>query len=77
MPIYEFTCEKCEHDFEELVFGEQKPACPNCGSIDTHKHMSRCARVKSGSGACEGTATGGNGGGCSGCSGGNCSSCGM
>ena len=31
MPIYEYTCTKCGKDFEELVFGDDLPACPHCG----------------------------------------------
>jgi putative FmdB family regulatory protein len=32
MPIYEYTCEKCRHDFESLVRGDERPDCPECGS---------------------------------------------
>ena len=24
MPLYQYVCEKCEHDFEELVFGPKR-----------------------------------------------------
>ncbi|MBT8357940.1 MAG: zinc ribbon domain-containing protein, partial [Deltaproteobacteria bacterium] len=27
MPIYEYHCENCSHDFEYLVFGSEKPGC--------------------------------------------------
>ena len=30
MPIFEFTCKSCEHEFEALVFGKDKAACPKC-----------------------------------------------
>jgi len=31
MPIYEYHCGSCEHDFEELVgLKESSPACPLC-----------------------------------------------
>ena len=35
MPIYEYTCTKCGKDFEELVFGDDLPACPHCGAAET------------------------------------------
>ena len=39
MPIYEYTCTKCGKDFEELVFGDDLPACPHCGAAETRKLM--------------------------------------
>ena len=77
MPIYEYGCEKCGRDFEELVFGEETPPCPHCGSTETHKLMSRCARCRGDGGMDFGDmAAPFSGGGCAGCSGGNCASCG-
>ena len=32
MPIYEYACKECEHEFEALVYGSQKAACPKCSS---------------------------------------------
>lgn len=32
MPIFEYLCKACEHEFEALVFGDQKASCPNCKS---------------------------------------------
>ena len=35
MPIYEYTCQKCNNKFEQLVrskSGESKFPCPKCGS---------------------------------------------
>ncbi len=32
MPIYEYKCQKCGYEFEELVFEEREIKCPNCGS---------------------------------------------
>ncbi len=31
MPIYEYTCKQCGHQFEELVRADEQPACPACG----------------------------------------------
>ena len=32
MPIYEYTCKDCSHEFEALVYGNQKAECPKCRS---------------------------------------------
>lgn len=74
MPLYEFICDKCGHEFEELAFGESAMQCPNCGAQDTHKLMSTCARRPRQDGS-SGYAPS-SGGGCGSCSGGNCASCG-
>lgn len=77
MPIYEYQCDKCHHEFEELVFGDQTPPCPQCGASQTHKLMSRpCCHVSGdGADAYSPAAASGGGGGCAGCSGGNCATC--
>lgn len=42
MPIYEYKCNVCEHEFEELVFsaGAEAPVCPECKSPDTERILS-------------------------------------
>lgn len=79
MPIYEYRCNACGRDFEELVFGDENPPCPHCGAAATHKLMS-CCRHRGGSSS-DGFDAGpapsaGGGGGCAGCAGGHCSTCG-
>jgi len=32
MPIFEYVCKQCEHEFEALVYGTEKPECPKCHS---------------------------------------------
>ena len=32
MPIFEYVCKECEHEFEALLFGDEKAACPKCHS---------------------------------------------
>jgi putative FmdB family regulatory protein len=32
MPIFEYVCKECEHQFEALVFGSDKAECPKCRS---------------------------------------------
>lgn len=43
MPLYEFKCESCEVQFEELVSFERSETgvdCTSCGSQKTHKVLS-------------------------------------
>jgi putative FmdB family regulatory protein len=72
MPIYEYTCEECGNEFELLVFRNDEPECPQCGSKKPVKKMSSFGfsvnhQFKS--------ASTGSGGGCAGCTSSNCSSC--
>ncbi|MBQ7608559.1 MAG: zinc ribbon domain-containing protein [Desulfovibrionaceae bacterium] len=78
MPIYEYGCRKCGHEFEELVFSDAAPNCPECGSNDVEKRMSCCCHARGGGAGYGGgyEAAPSGGGGCSGCSGGHCASCG-
>ncbi|MCK6457911.1 MAG: zinc ribbon domain-containing protein [Phycisphaerae bacterium] len=41
MPVFEYRCRKCGHDFEELVrrAGESVP-CPECGAKDVERRLS-------------------------------------
>ena len=32
MPIYEYACDSCGHEFELLVRNAETPACPECAS---------------------------------------------
>jgi putative FmdB family regulatory protein len=70
MPIFEYICEKCGNEFEELVFDRQAPVnCPGCGSKKPRKKFSVFAH-KSDSGF-----TSSSGSSCSGCTTSNCSGC--
>ncbi|HVT87822.1 MAG TPA: zinc ribbon domain-containing protein [Tepidisphaeraceae bacterium] len=43
MPIYEYTCEKCNEHFEKLVRSIQNAetvSCPKCGSTKTVRSLS-------------------------------------
>ena len=44
MPIFEYVCKQCQHEFEALVFGQQKAECPKCKSkkLDRSFRSSRC-----------------------------------
>lgn len=73
MPLFEFRCNKCGREFEDLVSANANARCPECGCEDTQKLMSTC--VRHGRDDSYGYAAR-SGGGCGGCSGGNCASCG-
>ena len=30
MPLYEFQCKGCGHEFEDLMLGSSRPVCPCC-----------------------------------------------
>ena len=71
MPMFEYRCTRCGHEFEELVFGDETPVCPACRAEATEKLISKPCRH------CEGGSLGdfgapsapSSGGGCAGCSG--------
>jgi putative FmdB family regulatory protein len=44
MPLYEYECQKCDHVFEELVFGDDPARCPKCQSAKLEKLLSVPAR---------------------------------
>lgn len=77
MPIYEFRCEPCVKDFEELVrSGTEAIPCPDCGSEGgVHRLASACA-ISTGGHTSTAPSSSGHGGGCGSCSGGSCGSCG-
>jgi putative FmdB family regulatory protein len=77
MPIYEYACPSCGSTFEELVFGDATPPCPECGSARADRLMSRACFHSGGDHADDVPYTHSGGScGCGGCSGGNCASCG-
>ncbi len=76
MPKYSYTCHDCAHRFEvRLSYAEVDtvhPACPDCGSANCERGLSRVNLLID-------VAGGGHnhhGSGCGGCSGGYCSTCG-
>ncbi len=74
MPIYEYVCNSCGEEFEQLVFSSDKVIkCRKCGSEDTVKKMSMFAMKSSGN--FRGTGKKASSG-CKGCTSTNCSSCG-
>ena len=50
MPIYEYVCKECQHQFEALVYGKEKAECPKCQSRKLEPQLSVFAvSAKSGS----------------------------
>jgi putative FmdB family regulatory protein len=49
MPIFEYICHDCSHQFEELTFQQAKvsPQCPACGSNKTEKKLSLFSSISS------------------------------
>lgn len=43
MPLYEYACRECGREFEVLVRGDEKPACPHCESRKLDKLLSVAA----------------------------------
>ena len=75
MPIYEYHCDNCNHDFEYLVFGKEQPECPSCRGKNVNKLISACGFLsKSSDGATTRRAAADSS--CSGCASTSCSSCG-
>lgn len=55
MPIFEYICQECQHEFEALVFGKDKAACPKCRSKKLEPQLSVFAvSAKSGGAAAMG-----------------------
>ena len=40
MPIHEYSCKGCGHQFEALVRKSDVPRCPSCGTEDLQKLLS-------------------------------------
>ena len=45
MPIYRYTCENCDHEFEKILPISKREhsslCCPECGCVDIHRIISR------------------------------------
>ena len=54
MPIFEYRCRKCGHEFERIIFGTpDKIDCPHCESREIQKLLSSFAVSSSGRKAAE------------------------
>lgn len=43
MPIYEYTCLKCRHPFEQLIRTGDVPQCPKCEGLELERMLSLCS----------------------------------
>jgi putative FmdB family regulatory protein len=43
MPIYEYVCSGCGHAFEALIYGSERPRCPECSGEELEKQFSTFA----------------------------------
>ncbi|MCR4666875.1 MAG: zinc ribbon domain-containing protein [Desulfovibrio sp.] len=50
MPLYDFCCENCGKEFEDIVKNESSinPSCPSCGSNKTTRKVSAPSPLKTG-----------------------------
>ena len=47
MPLYEYSCDKCEHTFETLVFNDVETVeCPQCRSQKVQRQLSVPAKPR-------------------------------
>ena len=51
MPIFEYICQECHHEFEALVFGKDKAECPMCHSKKLEPQLSVFAVSAKGGGS--------------------------
>ncbi len=73
MPIFEYRCDGCGGEFEELVrSSDETVPCPDCGSEEVSRKLSVFAFKSTGSDRPSASSAHSS---CSGCSSGNCSSC--
>jgi putative FmdB family regulatory protein len=40
MPIFEYICKQCHHQFEALVYGKEKAECPKCHTTKLEPRLS-------------------------------------
>ena len=43
MPLFEYACRSCAHEFEALVRGAEAPACPACHATTLDRRLSTLA----------------------------------
>ena len=40
MPIFEYICKECHHQFETLIYGKEKAECPKCHATKLEPQLS-------------------------------------
>ena len=51
MPLFEYRCRDCEHDFEAFVTADRKAECPSCRSANLVKRWSTPGMVGTSNGS--------------------------
>lgn len=64
MPIFEYICKECRHQFEALVYGKQKAECPKCHATKLEPQLSVFAVSAKGSSSSPSASSGGACGSC-------------
>ncbi len=77
MPIFEYKCENCQYNFEELIFSSQKEEvrCPKCYSDNLKRLISIFGLGGEKGGNFGSTELTGSSSGCGGCSASTCNGC--
>lgn len=76
MPIYEYRCNKCSSDFEELILSkDEEVLCPGCGTSEVARKLSVCSFRSGGSSGAELSGGTSAGSACSGCAATSCATC--
>jgi putative FmdB family regulatory protein len=66
MPIFEYICTQCHHQFETLLYGKQKAECPKCHARKLEPQLSVFAVSAKGS-STAGSSAAASSGGCGSC----------
>jgi putative FmdB family regulatory protein len=64
MPIFEYICKQCHHQFETLLYGKEKAECPKCHATKLEPQLSVFAVSVKGSSASASASSGGACGSC-------------
>lgn len=67
MPIFEYVCKECQHEFEALIFGKQTARCPKCQSKKLEPQLSMFAVSAKGGATSEPSFPGSASGSCGSC----------
>lgn len=61
MPIFEYICRECDHQFETLVHGSTLVECPSCSGRELEKQLSVFAAAGKGQDSMAGSSPAGCG----------------
>jgi len=59
MPLFEYACRECDHQFEALVRASETPECPSCHGTELERRLSVFAAHTNGGSSVEPMAAGG------------------